>query len=93
MNSCLDSVILTYAILLLAVPDINAQGREEFPFNDEWNFQCQSVSGMPIDQTLSLPHSWNTLDAQKGIQYYRGTGKTLQRDEPYHKGNGFYDHC
>jgi beta-galactosidase len=79
MKSCLNSVILTLAILLLAVPGLDAQGREEIPFNDEWNFQGQSVSGLSIDQSISLPHSWNTLDAQKGIQYYRGTGKYVKR--------------
>jgi len=88
MKSCLTSVILTLAILLLSVPGLDAQGREEIPFNDEWNFQGQSVSGLPVDQSVSLPHSWNTLDAQKGIQYYRGTGKYVKRFDAVRSWSG-----
>jgi beta-galactosidase len=78
MKSYLASFIVPFAILLFSLPDVNAQGREEIPFNDNWNFQGQSVSGLPIDEIVSLPHSWNRFDAQEGIQYYRGTGKYIK---------------
>ena len=78
MKSYLASVMVPLVILLLSFQDINAQGREEIPFNDKWNFQGQSVSGLSIDELVSLPHSWNKFDAQEGIQYYRGSGKYVK---------------
>lgn len=59
--------------LLLSFQNIQAQ-RLEVPFNDNWNFQGQSVSGASIQETVSIPHSWNKSDAQEGIPYYRGEG-------------------
>jgi beta-galactosidase len=49
--------------------------RTEINFNDHWNFQGQSVSGATIEETITLPHTWNARDAQEGIPYYRGDGR------------------
>jgi len=78
MKSYLNLLVVCFAILYLGIPNIKAQGREEIPFNDSWNFRGQSLSGLPIDEIVSLPHSWNKSDAQEGLQYYRGTGKYVK---------------
>lgn len=81
MKSYLALIIATLAIFTLIFPGIKAQGREEIPFNNNWNFQGQSVSGLPIDEIVSLPHSWNKFDAQEGIPYYRGIEEYEKRFE------------
>ncbi|MBX2842455.1 MAG: hypothetical protein KTR26_11840 [Flammeovirgaceae bacterium] len=53
---------------------IFAQSQTEIPLNQNWNFQGQAVSGMLIDETVNIPHTWNTKDAQEGIPYFRGNG-------------------
>ncbi len=73
-----------YSLLLLFLsfcvhPDLEAQVRQEIPFNDDWAFHGQSVTGLPIDEIVVLPHSWNTKDAQEGIPYYRGIGRYLKK--------------
>jgi beta-galactosidase len=88
MKSHLASVIVSFAILFLGIPHIIAQGREDIPFNDNWIFQGQSVSGLPVDEIVSLPHSWNRFDAQEGIQYYRGTGKYVKSFETMNSWSG-----
>jgi len=81
MKSHLTLIVASFAILLIGIPDLTAQGREEISFNDNWNFQGQSVSGMSIDEIVTLPHSWNKSDAQEGIQYFRGIGRYVKRFE------------
>ena len=88
MKSNLGLIVISFAILLLGIPDIKAQGREEIPFNDNWKFQGQSVSGLPIDEIVSLPHSWNKFDAQEGIKYYKGTGKYVKSFEAIKSWSG-----
>ncbi|MFY0654572.1 MAG: hypothetical protein JXQ96_21230 [Cyclobacteriaceae bacterium] len=61
-------------LLSLASLSIQAQ-RSEIPFNDDWNFWGESVSGKSIVEEVTLPHSWNTKDAQEGIPYFRGEGQ------------------
>ncbi len=82
------SVLLILSVFLLTIPGIKAQGREKISFNSNWNFQGQSVSGLPIDDTVTLPHSWNKFDAQEGIQYYRGTGKYVKSFKAIKAWNG-----
>ena len=88
MKSNLGFIVVSFAILLFGISDIKAQGREEISFNENWNFQGQSLSGLPIDEIISLPHSWNKFDAQEGIKYYRGTGKYVKSFEALNSWHG-----
>jgi beta-galactosidase len=74
MNPNLTFVFCLIAIVLSTLSTISAQERQEIPFNDQWEFHGQSVSGVAIDEMVTLPHSWNKTDAQEGIPYYRGDG-------------------
>ncbi|MCK5700697.1 MAG: hypothetical protein KAI29_06075, partial [Cyclobacteriaceae bacterium] len=67
--------LMVVTLFIHLVHDAHSQVRQEISFNDQWNFQGQSVSGLQINEIVGLPHSWNTTDAQEGIPYYRGTGK------------------
>ncbi len=60
---------------LLTAPDLSqAQDRRVIPLTDRWHFTGGAVAGTEIDDTVSLPHTWNATDAQEGIPYYRGEG-------------------
>ncbi|MCG8310887.1 MAG: hypothetical protein MI975_26095 [Cytophagales bacterium] len=58
--------------------DLNAQNRREIPFNKQWNFQGHSVTGLKRDEIVNLPHTWNATDAQRGLDYYRGSGTYIK---------------
>ncbi|MDN5212929.1 glycoside hydrolase family 2 TIM barrel-domain containing protein [Fulvivirgaceae bacterium BMA12] len=75
MKCHLIFILFMLPIFFHTPPELKAQGRQEIPFNDHWIFQGQSVSGLLVNETVSLPHSWNKSDAQEGMQYYRGIGK------------------
>ena len=70
--------LFTLSLFLHIAPELNAQVHREVPFNDHWTFQGQSVTGLALNEIVTLPHSWNTTDAQEGIEYYRGVGKYVK---------------
>ncbi len=71
-KNCCTSIIL---VLFFQISfGLKAQDYKEIPFNDYWNFHGQSVTGLPVDEIVTLPHSWNKTDAQEGIPYFRGKG-------------------
>lgn len=72
-NSQFSAILLILSFLVLT-SDGFCQGRQETPFNNDWSFQGQTVSGAKIEKSVTLPHSWNTKDAQEGLVYYRGIG-------------------
>ena len=74
MKYKISSFSLILALVFQISFDLKAQDLQKIPFNDYWNFHGQSVTGMPIDEMVTLPHSWNQTDAQEGILYYRGKG-------------------
>ena len=54
-----------------------SQGRTVLPFNDNWRFQGNDVSGKELNETVQLPHTWNALDTMSTDpewHYRRGTG-------------------
>ncbi|WP_020528923.1 glycoside hydrolase family 2 protein [Flexithrix dorotheae] len=65
---------LVAVFILIFANFIFAQPGSVIPINQNWNFQGQSVSGLLIDKTVDIPHTWNANDAQEGIAYYRGDG-------------------
>jgi len=68
-------IYLFFLVLIFFVPiGLTGQTRQEIPFNEQWKFQGQTVSGLQYEEIITLPHSWNTNDAQEGIRYYRGGG-------------------
>lgn len=79
MKSSKTFIVFVLAMLWLAISNLSAQEREHIPFNDQWAFQGKSVSGVAIDEMVTLPHSWNTTDAQEGIPYYRVDGNYTKR--------------
>jgi beta-galactosidase len=70
----LHRILFCILIFGASIHGIFPQGRTVLPFNDNWHFQGADVSGRQLDQTLTLPHTWNATDAQAGIPYYRGLG-------------------
>ena len=68
-------------IIILFGFSFNATGqvRNEIPFNAQWNFQIESITGLEVDELVNLPHTWNARDAQEGIKYLRSTGHYSKR--------------
>ncbi|MEN8117090.1 MAG: glycoside hydrolase family 2 TIM barrel-domain containing protein [Bacteroidota bacterium] len=65
-------IILSFLLITLFLTS-NAQ-RKEMPFNCNWQFTGGSVTGETINESVTIPHTWNALDAQEGLSYYRGNG-------------------
>jgi len=66
---------ITFALLnLLILHNIYGQSDSHIPFNSNWQFEGGSVSGETINETVTIPHTWNAFDAQEGMDYYRGDG-------------------
>lgn len=72
-------ILFSLIVLSLSCTLALTAQRTTLPFNDEWNFRGQSVTGLEIDETVTLPHSWNKTDAQEGLVYYRGDGFYTKR--------------
>ena len=66
--------IVTAITLFLSAFTTFAQPRIKIPFNENWQFTGNSVSGQKIQEQITIPHTWNATDAQEGITYYRGEG-------------------
>lgn len=60
--------------LFVSLHPLWGQNRTEIPLAKGWHFTGGSVSGIKIDDTVRVPHTWNATDAQEGISYYRGEG-------------------
>ena len=72
-------------VFIFSILPTQAQ-RSNLSFNDNWIFQGQAVSGATVQESISLPHTWNHSDAQEGIAYYRGEGtytKTFTADDTW----------
>ena len=48
--------------------------RQEISFNEDWQFESTSPSGLTYQQSINLPHTWNAKDAQQGITQHRTKG-------------------
>ena len=68
----MKKIIPSLALFLMVL--FAAAQRNEIPFNDNWHFTGGSVSGEPMDEIVTIPHTWNATDAQEGMEYYRGDG-------------------
>ncbi len=88
MKSSVTRIICIVAALVFALSSVSAQEREHIPFNNQWSFQGESVSGRAIDEMVTLPHSWNKTDAQEGIPYYRGDGIYTKKFETQESWQG-----
>ena len=81
-------LILSLLMILICsiVGETFGQSRKVIPFNQQWNFIGQSVTGIELNEVIELPHTWNSHDAQNGLKYYRGTGtysKNFDIDESW----------
>lgn len=69
-----SNCLVAFALILTVINISNAQSRKIEQFNDDWHFKGLSASGQSIEKAITLPHTWNAIDAQEGIAYYRGKG-------------------
>ena len=67
MKNLFTTSVLCLTLTLLAQ-------RQEIPFNTNWNFEMEMLSGLVEKQTIDLPHTWNIQDVQQGITQHRGVG-------------------
>ena len=44
------------------------------PFNSDWSCTVSNTAGVTTTSVVTLPHTWNIDDTEKGIEYYRGEG-------------------
>lgn len=54
--------------------------------SNNWIFKGSSIQGDSLSETVTIPHTWNSKDAQAGFEYYRGAAtysKTLNIDKIY----------
>ncbi|NWK54467.1 discoidin domain-containing protein [Verrucomicrobiaceae bacterium N1E253] len=77
MNKYFYTVVLAWVCITIA------HARETQSINDDWEFirsNCEtkdafaSSSGGLKWESVTLPHTWNSKDAQSGGQYYKGVG-------------------
>ena len=69
----IKKTIFTLFFMLLLSLASYSQSSKEVTFNNDWTFKGESLSGVQINENVTIPHSWNSQDAQKGLLYYRGT--------------------
>jgi beta-galactosidase len=83
MNNTFRQLFVSAALCLVAaVSDAMDSPRLDVKLDEQWRFIRQDVAGaaeIGFDdsawQTVSLPHTWNNMDAQDGgNDYYRGVG-------------------
>lgn len=73
-------------LLLIILPTLLFAQRQEIPFNENWQFEGTSASGLFYQKAITLPHTWNDQDVQQGITQHRTTGvytKTFLRKEDW----------
>ncbi len=56
--------------------------RRVIDFGTNWVFQKIEEGNRAQPEPVSLPHTWNALDAQEGIPYFRGEGKYSKKFIP-----------
>ena len=80
--------LATFSLMLIMSITMNLSGQTRFSENlcNDWLFKGSSIRGDSIREVVTLPHTWNSQDAQAGFEYYRGTGiytKKLRIDKKY----------
>ena len=71
-------------LTLLSISILSFAQRQVIPINENWNFSGASIWEESVEETVNIPHTWNTNDAAQGYNYYRGEGvytKSLFIDE------------
>jgi beta-galactosidase len=69
LKICLIPLMMTLPVSLAG-----QSPRKFLDINEAWSFRGKSVSGDSINETVSIPHTWNSFDAVNGFDYYRGKG-------------------
>ena len=74
----MKAIVYTFTLLLYLGTGIKgfsqALERRSIDLNQDWIFQkIQDSQKLPAE-AINLPHTWNALDAQEGIPYFRGEG-------------------
>jgi beta-galactosidase len=78
--------ILFFLLAIAGNSKTQAQTRTTENICIDWTFKGSSIYGDSLNETLNLPHTWNSKDAQAGFEYYRGIGvysKTMVFDQKY----------
>ena len=79
--------VLFFSFLIVGLSShLMGQPRFVGNINNDWNFKGSSYLGDSINESVNLPHTWNSHDAQAGFEYYRGVGtyaKKLTIDKSY----------
>jgi len=73
----IKSLFVFTALLCLGVSAF-AQ-RQVISLNKQWDFKGASIWEESVEETVDIPHSWNTHDAAQGYEYYRGVGIYLKK--------------
>jgi beta-galactosidase len=76
MNIKHSSALFSFILLILSITT-NAQIRESFSINSNWQFSKGTTQNNTQDswETVSIPHSWNKFDVMDDEPgYYRGLG-------------------
>lgn len=68
----MKNLTLISTLILLSYLTLTGQPRQDISFNTDWVFKGKSLSGLSKTEAITLPHTWNSQDAQKGIPFYRG---------------------
>ena len=67
-----SAILATFIFISLFL--VSQAQRIEIPIDTDWHFTGGSVTGEPVDEMVTIPHTWNAFDAQGGISYFRGAG-------------------
>ena len=68
------SLFVLFFLIVTAI--LNGQiKRTIIGINDNWIFRGSNIAGDSVIKTVSVPHTWNDIDALNGFDYYRGKGK------------------
>src|SRR5436190_17462568 len=70
-----------FAACVAAALSLSAAERESVPLLTGWRFQQAEPAGAELPgfddsgwQSVALPHNWGWMQAQRGENYFRGTG-------------------
>ncbi|MBN2088377.1 DUF4982 domain-containing protein [candidate division KSB1 bacterium] len=65
---------LFFSLFCFSIVFATESPRQDILLNENWEFEGKDITGNEIHQTVNLPHTWNSHDAQEGFAYYRGPG-------------------
>ena len=65
---------LLFSLLMVFVVFTTVGQRQIISVNQNWNFNGASLWDDSINETVNIPHTWNSTDAAQGYKYYRGKG-------------------